>query len=139
MPKRPGAAPSSRSKALTWPPVSRMTTERGLNPSSRPLARALRMIERARLSESSAIMASFISVLCRFCGFEFQPAAMQYGFGIARGLLAPLEDQIAGGLEGDSVKPGRHWVITWVVGVLPIHHLRHLLHRRHGLIFANDT
>ena len=59
MANRPGAAPSSRSKAITCPPASSTTTESGLSSSSLPLVNVPRMIDFAFLRLISGI--SFLS------------------------------------------------------------------------------
>src|SRR3546814_14265701 len=51
------------------------------------------------------------------------PPRGEQELGIAIGLFAALEHQIAGGVEGSPVKAGRHRLIERIARVLPVDHL----------------
>ena len=58
---------------------------------------------------------------------------MQDRLGVAVGLGAAEEDQVAGRLEGErAVEIRRHRPVERVAGVLPVDHRRHPLHRLHA-------
>ena len=92
---RPGAAPSSRSKAITCPPASSTTTESGFSSSSLPFAKVPRIIDFAflRLISGISILSietrviagvskSDMQTLLRLRGFQFQSPAVQDRFRI---------------------------------------------------------
>lgn len=55
---------------------------------------------------------------------------MEHGFGIAIGLLTPLEHKITGRLEGNGIfKIDGHWFVQGIAGILAIDHGRHAGHR----------
>src|SRR6516164_8007136 len=60
-------------------------------------------------------------------------------FGVAIRLLASLEDQVAGRLEGDAVETGRHRPVQGIAFVLAIDHHRHPLERFHYLLPGDDA
>lgn len=61
---------------------------------------------------------------------------MEERLGIAAGLYAAFEDEVAGGFEGGGVVIlRRHGAVVWVDLILAIHHLGHALHGVHDLVF----
>src|SRR5579875_1976163 len=63
------------------------------------------------------------------------PAALvQNPFRVAVRLDAPLQDKVAGGLEGRSVEAGGHGAIGRVARILPIDHGRHPRQRLQHLV-----
>ena len=66
-------------------------------------------------------------------------AVLEDQFGIAVRLGAALEDELAGGLEGDAgVEIRGHRLVERVVRVLVVDDRRHPAHRFHDLFFAAD-
>ena len=67
--------------------------------------------------------------LRRLRGFRFDAADLQDQLGITFGLLASLEDQLAGSLEGRTgVEIGGHRRVERIARVLGIDHRRHSAH-----------
>ena len=64
---------------------------------------------------------------------------MQDRLGVAVGLGAALEDQVAGGLEGDRLEVGRHWPVEGIAGVLAVHDGGHALHGLQHLRLGGDA
>ena len=60
-------------------------------------------------------------------------------FGVAVRLLAALEDEVAGGLEGDAVEGGCHWLVDGIARVLFVDDDGHALERFHDLRLGDHT
>src|SRR5258708_19621907 len=64
----------------------------------------------------------------------FAPARVQHPLGVAVGLLAALEHQLAGGLKGQAAAElGGHRPIARLPGILLVHHAPHPLQRAQPL------
>src|SRR4051812_9135442 len=73
------------------------------------------------------------------CRFRLAPPRGQNVFRVAVRLFAALEDEVAGGLEGDTVEIRRHRAVQRIAGVLLVDHHRHALERLHHLLFGDDA
>ena len=65
------------------------------------------------------------------------PAPVQNPLGIAVRLSPSLEDQVAGGVEGSAVKPGRHGSIGGIARILPVDNLGHPPQRPQHLLLVD--
>jgi hypothetical protein len=67
------------------------------------------------------------------------PVLMQNPFGIAVRLQASLEDQVAGGKEGWTVKARRQRTVIWIVRVLAVDDSGHALERSQHLTLGHES
>src|SRR6056297_1125710 len=127
--------PSIRSKAIRLPPSSVMAIHMG-TPISSALARApsRRMPASARSSRFTVIMKWSSSG-----GLGRAARGMQKRFGIARGLLGPLEDQVMRRAKGHTVEARRHRRVRRTMRVLRIHLGRHAPQRGLDLFGGADA
>src|SRR5215470_7447239 len=111
-------------------------------PYGNALQTPLPTLRRRRQRRTSSLPHRDRSWLSHLLGDEtlrLAPARVQDPLGIAVGLRASLEDQIAGGREGRAAERSRHRAIVRITNVLPVDHLGHPLERCHHLRLVDDA
>src|SRR5258707_5953300 len=113
--RRPAAARSSTRPARHRPVSIRTAYTPLVSIIARPTVQPWRRI----IAHARAGLASELG---------FAPARVQHPLGVAVGLLAALEHQLAGGLKGQAAAElGGHRPIARLPGILLVHHARHAL------------
>src|SRR5437879_7555327 len=117
-------ATSSAAVRSLWPYMPRLPLCRGIVCRQQLWSRGLRRSGSERLARRA---------------LRFPAARMQDEFGVAVGLLASPEDEVAGGREGNAAKVRGHRLVMGIACILPVHHGSHPLERCHHLVAGSDA